>query len=103
MCVETPNFTYTCVYTYMNVLVRISNIPHLVVSLAVSTKLAQVRCTGLFVLIQKVKSSGEETGKFGLDESLGNVYEHGILFQCTPLVWTDIKKPPPITSYWVVG
>ena len=51
----------------------------------------------------KVKSAGETTGKFGLDDSLGNVYEHGVLFQCTPHTWTDSKKSLPLISYWVVG
>ena len=44
---------------------------------------------------------GEATGKFGLDDSLGNVYEHGVLFQCTP--HTESKKSPQAISYWVVG
>ncbi|XP_051900568.1 protein inturned isoform X2 [Pristis pectinata] len=34
---------------------------------------------------------------------LGPVKEHGVLFQCSPENWTDQKKPPPSTCYWVVG
>ena len=53
--------------------------------------------------MQEIKSAGEATGKFGLDDSLGNVYEHGVLFQCTPHTWTDSKKSQPSIYYWVVG
>ncbi|KAL1777598.1 inturned isoform X2 [Sigmodon hispidus] len=35
--------------------------------------------------------------------SLTPVKEHGILFECSPENWTDQKKPPPVTAYWVVG
>ncbi|KAJ8007940.1 hypothetical protein DPEC_G00099400 [Dallia pectoralis] len=34
---------------------------------------------------------------------LGPVKEHGVLFQCKPVNWTDQKKPAPILTYWVIG
>ena len=42
-------------------------------------------------------------GKFGPDDSLGVISEHGVLFECQSALWTDAKKPPPMKTYWVVG
>ncbi|XP_061848529.1 protein inturned isoform X2 [Colius striatus] len=38
-----------------------------------------------------------------VDETLGPITEHGVLFECSPDNWTDQKKPPPTLNYWVVG
>lgn len=34
---------------------------------------------------------------------LGPVKEHGVLFQCKPQNWTDLKRPAPTMTYWVIG
>ncbi len=47
--------------------------------------------------------AGETNGRFGGEDSLGQVHEHGILLTCTPHGWSDARKPPPSTAYWVVG
>ncbi|XP_012498741.1 PREDICTED: protein inturned [Propithecus coquereli] len=35
--------------------------------------------------------------------SFNPVKEHGVLFECSPENWTDQKRAPPVTAYWVVG
>lgn len=60
----------------------------------------------IYVCVYHVLQKGPEfsmTGRFGLDQSLGEVTEHGILFQCKPDNWSDTKKPAPTMTYWVVG
>ena len=53
------------------------------------------------MILQELAESGN-TSKFGIDAGLGEVFEQGVLFQCTPDTY-ESKKNPPVLSYWVVG
>ena len=45
----------------------------------------------------------QPSGRFGHNDSLGAVTEHGILFEMSPEKWIDSRKAPPMLTYWVIG